>query len=889
MNRFLRWAGLPAVVGIAFSVQAATPRFEKLHSPELKPEAIYPLGANGFFLPGAAPEVILVLRNRTKKSLPVRVSCILKDYSGAVLEQKELVIPKPAPGARYRKSVKFAPPKKSGYFPVEFRIFSGKKLVAESSTAFAVASEQPEKRDPFFGLLASSENLLEGCRRIGVGTLSVSIHAQYYVNGHYPRTWFKSRDWKKWMDYRLSQSAGQIAADDFKIVGTVGPHVMLNKTMEKRVKEGFFPLTDQQLQIYFAVAKHAACLLRDRVKFWIIQEEIDASYRCNPPRAGSGLGTLYANVLATRKIYQGIKKGNPDANVAVLGINGDDYFINKPPFLATKMILQDLDPYFDFICIDAYSGTHTTKHGARLGAPEFAPRRDGRTLKNFLTDTAELSASYGRPRVAVNAERGYATDYSEAFNSPDNREAADFIARSLIITRATPTILNMQFLGGMPSHPENIKRGRWKANEFLSDYGLWKVIYDENGKFRFIPRPAAMAHATVARELAFSSFERELRPTDKIYAYLFRKPDRSRLAVLWTVGSTPITVRFKLPKGGVRDLQGNVRKFAAGEQDFRLTGSPLFITLPEKTPALATRLTHPEFPGLLPVSGSGLRSGGDRLTLVLINHITAMQKITPLLDGRKEKPVTVRPGKALVLRTAMAKKVELLLPDGKIAPVPVNDAFIGVPQNTNPRKGRVVALPFPAAIRPQSALIPELALFKHDGSDISAKLFLSWDKEAFHLAADVRDPVHIQRYSGKNIWKDDALQFVISSRFDCVPEAENETQNPLNRFGKATFNFGLARTANGVELYQFGGGGRTPGARAFPARVERGEKMTRYTVSIPWRALGITPKRGLGIRFAAVIFDNNRLADASALYHLAFGSGVAGGQNLAGLKTLILE
>ena len=67
------------------------------------------------------------------------------------------------------------------------------------------------------------------------------------------------------------------------------------------------------------------------------------------------------------------------------------------------------------------------------------------------------------------------------------------------------------------------------------------------------------------------------------------------------------------------------------------------------------------------------------------------------------------------------------------------------------------------------------------------------------------------------------------------------------------------------------------------------QRYCLYEAAIPWKEVGIVPGEGLGIRFGAILMDNNRPEDRQAKYWLALNEGVAGTQDASQLKTLILK
>ena len=148
------------------------------------------------------------------------------------------------------------------------------------------------------------------------------------------------------------------------------------------------------------------------------------------------------------------------------------------------------------------------------------------------------------------------------------------------------------------------------------------------------------------------------------------------------------------------------------------------------------------------------------------------------------------------------------------------------------------------------------------------------ENEVKPLAAEVDDPVHLQRYHGTDILQDDALQFVFALGHP-VP-AELSQPLPVQR---SPLNFGAALTSSGPELVRFLG--KNTGCKDYPVNVTRRNNRTFYEICLPFKVLGGKPDR-----FGFVIFDNNYVTKPRAPYWLEFSPGVTGSADPARLKQL---
>ena len=158
----------------------------------------------------------------------------------------------------------------------------------------------------------------------------------------------------------------------------------------------------------------------------------------------------------------------------------------------------------------------------------------------------------------------------------------------------------------------------------------------------------------------------------------------------------------------------------------------------------------------------------------------------------------------------------------------------------------------------------------------------AYDNECLYLAADVDDPTHIQHFDPEQAWRGDSMQFAFASR--PVPPAEVRSPNAPDNVAKLENNILVALKDDEVIRVRFG---TSPEIVDFPAKVTRIDGHTRYEVALPWKLLGLTPEtcQRLGI----VLFDSNSPADQEPPYWLAFGQGIAGGQDAARLKPVKFE
>ena len=860
---------------------------EKQLKPGVRINAFYPNGVSGFFLPKEELVFTAVLDSKS----PCEGEILLYDYQGKLLHSRRFS----AIGKAV--TVRFPPPEKNGYFPAVCKAWQGKTLCAENH-AGAIVLPEIARRDPWFGLNHNgiSRELRDGYIRLGIGTVGigfVSYHIDLIGKGSmdaYLKDRAKRYDWI--VRDPAFQCYGAISTS-FK-GRSVPAHFAApdpgTRDVARAIEEDFFPASEAILQRTREMSRRVAAYYKDTITDWHAGEEIDASCNTSPPRGGTVSGTLTACILMGKQIYRGVKAGNPDAKVHVLGIAGGDWRA-EPQFPLSKLILKDLGKCFDGVFIDAYTGNWNS-----LNAPATSPEEGN--LLGYLTDSALLSASYGRPCSVFNAERGYAGNYFEAPASANNRQLADYTARSLIIARSAPCSGYVIFKAMTPTYPQRVRRDPASAGNGFWDCDLWRAVCDENAKTVPVPKPMCLAVAVAARQLAFTRFTARIIPGNGVQIAIFEKEKSGSLAAVWTTGKEQDMV-CRLPDGSIlTDFQGNERSLPAGINTLRVSSSPFYLGSTLPAAALQKLLAGASYPVRIPAIGEGRLISADRMLIQIVNKSSNTLTGTLVMPDGTKSEVELKPFALEHFLRPLPKKAgnaALLLGNRKI-PVPLDLTCTVLPYlKSQPKfdgtgswmkKLPFIELKVPDHVTPKRALQWELGLFRNDGTDIHVKLYPAWDKNFFYLGAEVHDRAHLQRYADQSIWKDDALQFALSTRFDSV-KAELGTHAERNRYGLKDFNFGAALSGKTTVFYSWSKAFR--GVVGFPAKVTRQGETTRYELAVPWSKISFNPVPGKALRFSALVMNVDSPEQASAPYHLDFGGGIAGKEDISLLNTLILE
>jgi len=383
-------------------------------------------------------------------------------------------------------------------------------------------------------------------------------------------------------------------------------------------------------------------------------------------------------------------------------------------------------------------------------------------------------------------------------------------------------------------------------------------------------------YATAASELAFVKFEKEI-IGGSIYSYVFTKPDGSALVTLWNIEKEQPFIMELPPDSTVLNMYG---RDMTGKP-LVISPDPVYITIRQEA-SKAAKLMHEAVQANAPEAVCAAQPG----TVYIQSLIRETREGEIRIPGQAPVKVTILPGKLNSFDMTVSGPGKLVIGVREYE-IPLEQVqthkLKRVSGLADLRKGEAGLLHYPDHIRPIEALQPERCYFKTDfnpdGHNVSAQYWTGYDDENFYLAVEVDDPMHLQRYTGKDIWKDDSLQFVLS------PEDYPPSSILLSSKAKASseYNFGLALTSKGPQLVKFLG--KDAGIKAdYPVNVVRKGDNTIYEVAIPWSALG-----GKAKRFGFLVWDNNNPAQATAPYRLELTPGIAGGADSSKLARVKYE
>jgi len=143
--------------------------------------------------------------------------------------------------------------------------------------------------------------------------------------------------------------------------------------------------------------------------------------------------------------------------------------------------------------------------------------------------------------------------------------------------------------------------------------------------------------------------------------------------------------------------------------------------------------------------------------------------------------------------------------------------------------------------------------------DLSAKIFLSWDKDYLYFAAEVRDDIFCQEYSGTDLWQGDSVQIALDTL--------NDDSSELN---EGDYEFLFALTPKGKEVFKHTGKENSIlGEKAkdipFHINIHSEEGIYIYEAAISWNQMNpLKPEKGTICGFNVVVNDND--GDGSKSY-----------------------
>lgn len=825
--------------------------FRTDHAGLVKNCRLIPGGIFGFFKPG---EKVSFKWFVEPKLADLQYELVVKDENGRnVYTQKRTAL---VEGFTL-------PAQENGYYIVHSRIFSGSKLIYSLQSAFVVAPEVTNK-DKFFSMGFGVQDVLyDGLKRIGAGSICMKLNL-----------WFDGRPAERLWNFYLTRYGRYINDPEFDIIACLSAGYRWQKHLKPEKQKAGYPIISHEMMgnlqkfITYVAEKH-----KGRIKTYAVQQEIPSSQS----RIGGWTESMFNTLITARVVSRAVKGVDPENKMIVGGCNMQDALKDYE-----RIVMSDLGADFDEYMIDAYNGNWNITLG-RWILPEFG-------MRGFYKEAIAMAASLGKKPLVHNFETGYAISYGARYDGFQTTEQARLTARGMVITKAYP-------VPTMELHTPTKTLIKALADKDLCMTTIWKPFFvAKPDKTDFVPLPGGAAYITVVRELANAKFVKEIN-LNSAFGYIFTKQDGSTLAVLWVI-EKPRTMASVLPgKARVLNMYGRSSTLKAGKQVLKIGLEPQYFTI-DASPAAAAEWVEKMFQDNLPEFMVAGNMSDKQNVRIYVKNLTANTGKGVVRYGKAAKNITVLPEKIATVEFAYQAGAECTFSDAnkrvyKAALSDVKNSFYTLRKvKTTPvldGSGKWLKgvqnglLHYPDHVRPDSALHPEKRYFRSenfnpDGHNVSVKYYTAYDDKNFYLAAEVDDPIHIQRQEGRFFWRDDSLQFALGVSDPMPAELLAAGEVPQG----TEFNYTMALTPAGPRLYK--NLGADMGLKDHPFNIVRKNGKTYYEVAIPFKALGGKLKR-----FGFVVFDNNYTNLKSAPYCLDFTDNWSARNGDSKLKTLKFE
>ena len=835
--------------------EAHTQYFRHFYTSDIREASVIPEGIAGFFDPGEKVRFTFLL---DPHPADLAFKCKVKDDTGKVVFeqplkalQKELLLPGQVPG----------------YYVAEFELYRQGKKVCRIQSAFVV-NRAIAGRDPFFaGGFGAYFEMMKGLKRIGIGQINLKI-----------TSFLPGKKYSAGEMVALNMRRGHrafIESGDFQLSAVfTGTVVQKDNPSAAKVKAGCPVSTDAYWDHYAAVAEQYIIQNRGKIRNDVIQSEIPSQAGHKERNCGTFTESMFNLMISSRIVSRLVRRLDPEAQVWFGGNNRME-FQNT----TERIVAEDLAKDIDGLIIDAYTGNWYLAPGVGYRIPE-------EKLQEFIRMASSMSVRLGlaNGKAVRNEELGYAIRYGEPFDGKYAILQAALSARNLILSKASSACMMeihtpMRYLQKAPRNEDRYMGTVWRPGFFKG-----------KGRTRVVPLPGGAMYAAAASELAFASF-REKIIGGSLYAVVFTKPGGKTVTAIWdTEGKRKM--RIFLPCAArLVNMYGRETALPAGDAVLSVSPEPCYLTLsasPEKVIGLIRSAVLANTPECI---SKAYMDSASSVKVFVRNQTGKILHGKLVFPGVKEKVIRVLPGKVASYVLPVKTGGRLISASGREYPVELVQSAVHPVEFV---KGKVVfdgtgrwlkglrsgLLKYPENIRPSDALQEERCYFKTPGNpnghSVSARYWTACDKENFYLAVEVDDPVHLQRYSENQIWRDDCVQFAFADS-SYIPE---DFRDITDRQKKSHFNYCVALSGSKVYYCKMGAPGA--GVKNYPARVTRKNGKTFYEICIPFKVFGSArPKR-----FGFVVFDNNYPALKIAPYWLEFSPGVTSHKDSSYLKLL---
>ncbi|MCK4401068.1 hypothetical protein KAW08_02040 [bacterium] len=810
----------------------------------------------------------------------------ITDFYGNTVEKGEMQIaPDLNKEGRFEKTI-FFKPGELGFFVTRVQLKKNKVFISENLHTFAIVREpvKIEKGiEPFCGICGYFD--FPGLKRIGVRRIGVAMKWKHIEKTKGVYNWSNLPFSKKKQGYKVKMylshlpSVPEWAWDPEDVAYAKTKKIKIPGT-------GFLP-SKEHLRDWREFIHQLAVRYKDVVDIYEIGAEDDLTLGRNPfylqkyPEEVKNSFCIaepvidrYAEMITIAA--EEIRKVTPNAKIGAIRPAG---YTNKR-YTFSEAVFKKCGKEFNLFPLDPYCAPRVIGPGR---APTAMPEE---FLPYAFRQTLELGKKYGCNQHIYISEIGYAYDPDIAPDSEYANEMVKRLSRMYLFARMTKNLDSCDWYVA----------NQGGVLEDGCDYSLWPM----DG----CPRSTVPAYSVVAGVVENVLESKEIYLGGKeIKAVVFKKPNKAEGAVWCIRGEGKITISADPESISLFDVMGNPVKteikgkkitFKIGEFPVYLsmTGEGSFMNLcnvissaklhvvPVKVYFSAQKINE----GILYLENQVNQDSiaevsisiGEKVLYKTVKNLSKSERIfvkfplpEDIVNRREDIKAEVDCGKEYE-KAAASFPLEF----EKVKKVV---SSIKIDGNLSEWKKHPYIL-----MNKREQIIPPDPWINWDGSkDLSAKVYVGWDKHNFYLAAEVTDDKHFNNKRGASIWNGDCIQFA----FD--PLVDGCLRKMMAGYGPDDYNLGIALTKKGHLSYQWHGSDKSlwQGSKFVVARDEANKK-TFYEVKIPFVYLGVSPTQGTVFGFSFVIFDDDEGAGQTYWYQLT--RGIAGGQDSRHFKKFTL-
>ncbi|MCK4401022.1 hypothetical protein KAW08_01810 [bacterium] len=831
---------------------------------------------NYVFFPGEDIDVNISVYKAWKEAeaKDLTLSYRITDFSKKVVKESEEKISLDKEG-KFRKAFSFRP-EKLGLFIVRAQLKKKGSLISEDLGTFAVVNSPVEIEkgmEPFCGIATWSAG--PGLKRIGVHWVPVSTHWKYIekIRGKYY--------------FGLLDRAFSLKKQGYKIKFTFS-HLRTSpewswdkeeaaelKRKKIKVSSGLLP-SKEHLKDWREFVHKLAVRYKDVVDIWEIGAEDDLTTGRNPfylqkyPEdvkhsfcVAKPLIDKYAEMI--KIAAKEIKKVSPDAKIGAIRPSGADsnccYTFSEAVFkrVGKEFNLFPLDPY----CSPRFIGTDLSP----VALPEdFLPKMFGQALK--------LGQRYGCNQHIYISELGWRLEVNEPSDSEYAKEQVKRLTRTYLVSRMTKGVDFCHWFNYCDWH-------------FFKGYssGLWR-----DGHYLL---PTVPAYSVVAKVVENVIEPKEIDFGEAVKAVVFRKHNKADGAIWLVRGEGKVTVSANPASISIFNVMGNPvkTKVKGKEITFKIGELPVYLTMQGERSfenldnVLSSAKLH-----LVPVKVFFITRKINEAVLCLQNQVNqdltaevsfsiGKQVLTKSVHLPKRKRTFIKfplPEDILNRRGEIEVEVDCGKKFEKAAtsfPLEFEKIkMVARPVKIDGDLSEWKKHPYILMNKRDQILPPDPWVNWNGPKDLSAKVYVGWDKHNFYLAGEVTDDKHFNNKAGRGIWNGDCLQFAFDPWVDgCLGKI-------MGGYGPDDCDLVIALAKEVPLSYQSHGSEKSLRQRSeFAVVRDEANKKTFYEVKIPFNYLHISPTQGTVFGFSFVIFDDD--AGGGQTYYYQLSRGITGKKN----------